>query len=90
MKINEEKFNKLLKAAVPLIYNVEDIPHIKELKYGKCVLNDGVFNDTRLYTVDSHTDEVSYNTKRIINELTEDKVKEIIKWAMEKINPIEE
>lgn len=90
MKINEKKFNKLLKAAVPLICNVEGIPHIKELKYGKCVLNDGVFNDTRLYTVDSYTDEVSYNTKRIINELTEDKVKEIIKWAMEKINPIEE
>lgn len=87
MEINKGKFERLLQAAAPYIMEVMNIPHINELEYGHWY--DG--KDTRLYTINSWTDRVEYyNVNRILNELPENKIQDIINWAMNRINPIKE
>ena len=87
MEINKEKFEQLLQAAAPCRMEVMNIPHINELEYGHWY--DG--KDTRLYTINSWTDRVEYyNVNRILNELPENKIQDIINWAMNRINPIKE
>lgn len=90
MKINRNKLERLLAAAAPCIQVVDEIPHIKDIPYGSCEWKDREFNDTRLYTVDSKTDMVSYNGYRFYKELSDKQLKDIIDWAMRKINPIVE
>lgn len=90
MEINRNKFERLLAAVAPTIYNINEIPHIKDIPYGSCEWKDGKFNDTRLYTVDSLTDIVIYNGSCLMKKLTDKQLKDIINWAMRKINPIVE
>ena len=75
-------------AAAPSIYVINEIPHIKNISYGSCEWQDGKLNDTRLYTVDSRTDNISYNGSRFLKELSDKQIKEIVDWAIRKINPI--
>lgn len=89
MKINRKKLERLLAAVTPTIYDINEIPHIKDIPYGNCEWKDGKFNDTRLYTVDSTTDKISYNGSRFLKELSDKQIKEIVDWAIRKINPIE-
>ena len=88
MNINIEKFERLLAAAAPCIQVVETIPYIKDIPYGSCEWKDGSFIDTRLYTVDSLTDIVTYNGSCLMKKLTDKQLKDVINWAMRKINPI--
>lgn len=90
MEINRDKFERLLAAVAPTIYDINEIPHIKDIPYGSCEWKDGKFNDTRLYTVDSLTDIVTYNGSCLMKKLTGKQLKDIINWSMRKINPIVE
>lgn len=90
MKINRNKLERLLAAVAPTIYDINEIPHIKDIPYGSCEWKDGKFNDTRLYTVDSRTDTICYNGFRFFKELSDKQIKEIVDWAIKKINPIVE
>ena len=89
MKINRNKLERLLAAVAPTIYDINEIPHIKDIPYGSCEWQDGKLNDTRLYTVDSRTDQISYDGSRFLKELSDQQIKEIVDWAIRKINPIE-
>ena len=88
MKINQNKLERLLAAVAPTIYDINEIPHIKDITYGSCEWQDGKLNDTRLYTVDSRTDKISYDGSRFLKELSDKQIKEIVDWAIRKINPI--
>ena len=90
MKINRNKLERLLAAVAPCIQDIDEIPYIKDIPYGSCEWKDGNFNDTRLYTVDSLTDIVTYNGSCLMKKLTDKQLKDVIKWAMRKINPIKE
>lgn len=41
MKINRDKLEKLLAAVAPTIYDINEIPHIKDIPYGSCEWQDG-------------------------------------------------
>ena len=89
MKINHEKFERLIKAITPYVEFISEIPFIKELEYGRFDYDRNI--DTRLYTINHWTEDVDYiNAQRLINELTDEQLKTIVEWALNKLNPIEE
>ena len=55
MKINRNKLERLLAAVAPTIYDINEIPHIKDIPYGSCKWQDRKLNAIKKCTNIEHS-----------------------------------
>ena len=79
----------LLYAVITDPRDLEKAPHLKNLEYGDFNYRNG--HDNRLYSINSMSMQITeINVERIIYELSDKQLKELIDWLMAKVNPIED